>query len=122
MRFLFCFFLLLPGMAAALPALTAGADVENPTITWKKTVVDRGFHSEGVAVADVNRDGKLDILAGDVWYEAPDWTMHAIRPVRSYGDGSLGGRAGYSRSFACWADDLNGDGWPDLTVIGLPGD
>src|SRR5262249_25211939 len=27
----------------------------------------------------------------------------------------------YSQSFACWAEDLNGDGWPDVIVIGFPG-
>lgn len=86
-------------------------------ISWKKTVLDRTFRSEGVAVADVNRDGKLDILAGDVWYEAPDWKMHEIRKVGNYGTGEHG----YSQSFACWADDFNGDGWPDVIVIGFPG-
>jgi hypothetical protein len=105
-------------LAATLAVLPAGADTESaPAVSWKKTILDRGFHSEGVAVADVNHDGKLDILAGDVWYEAPSWTMHEIRPIRSYGDGSNG----YSNSFACWAEDLNGDGWPDLIVIGFPG-
>src|SRR5438270_2052908 len=108
-------------LAAASVAIPADPPASAEAITWKKTVVDKVFRSEGVALADVNRDGKPDILAGDVWYEAPDWTMHAIRPVRSYGDGSLPGRAGYSRSFACWADDLNGDGWPDLIVINWPG-
>jgi FG-GAP-like repeat/FG-GAP repeat len=122
MRGHFWLWLFFPGLAAAYPAFSAGDPADAAPISWKKTVVDRGFHSEGVAIADVNRDGKLDILAGDVWYEAPTWTMHAIRPVRSYGDGSLPGRAGYSCSFACWADDLNGDGWPDLIVINWPGD
>jgi len=108
--------LLLP--ALALPLITRGADTpEAPKITWKKTIVDRGFHSEGVTVADVNRDGKLDILAGDVWYEAPCWVMHEIRPVNSYHDGAHN----YSESFACWAEDLNGDGWPDVIVIPFPG-
>jgi hypothetical protein len=105
--------------ALALPARPAdtGPDKTGGTIiVWKKTTVDKAFRSEGVAVADVNRDGKLDILAGDVWYEAPDWKMHEIRKVGNYGDGANG----YSRSFACWAEDLNGDGWPDVIVIGFP--
>jgi hypothetical protein len=94
-----------------------GADFQATKISWKKTHVDKVFRSEGVAVADVNRDGKMDILAGDVWYQAPDWKMHAIRKPGDYGDGAKG----YSQSFACFADDINGDGWVDLLVIGFPG-
>lgn len=104
-------------LALILPALPAGADADASGITWKKTVIDKTFRSEGVAVADVNKDGKMDILVGDVWYEAPDWKVHEIRKPGNYGDGANG----YSQSFACWADDLNGDGWPDLIVIGFPG-
>lgn len=91
---------------------------EGPKITWKKTVLDKVFRAEGVAVADVNRDGKMDILVGDVWYEAPNWEMHPIRKVGDYGDGSKG----YSHSFACFTEDINHDGWPDLIVIDFPGD
>lgn len=83
---------------------------------WRRVQIDDTFRSEGVAVADVNRDGKTDVLAGDVWYEAPDWTMHAVRPVGEYQYDK-----GYSQSFANFARDLNGDGWPDLIVVGFPG-
>src|SRR6266851_4049645 len=82
-------------------------------IRWKKTVVDKVFRSEGVAIADVNRDGKMDILTGDVWYEAPDWKMHEIRKPGQFDP------KGYSKSFACWADDINGDGWQDLVHVGF---
>ena len=77
----------------ALPLYVQAADPTS-SVAWKKTVVDRKFRSEGVAVADVNNDGKLDILVGDVWYEAPDWKMHEIRKVGDYGDGNTFGLAG----------------------------
>jgi hypothetical protein len=105
-------------LTLALAVLPAANEKKAPgSITWKKTVLDKVFRSEGVAIADVNRDGKMDILTGEAWYEAPDWKMHPIRQLGDYGDGLHT----YSQSFACWADDLNGDGWPDLIVIGFPG-
>ncbi|MFB0553113.1 MAG: FG-GAP repeat domain-containing protein [Phycisphaerae bacterium] len=86
-------------------------------VRFRKIIVDETFRSEGVAVGDVNHDGKLDILAGDVWYEAPDWKMHEIRPVGQY-DGSKG----YSQTFANFAQDVNSDGWADSIIIGMPGE
>ena len=74
---------LLAVLISLLPALSlltaADGKSDDTGITWKKTVLDTKFRSEGVAVADVNKDGKIDILAGEVWYEAPDWKMHEIQ-------------------------------------------
>jgi hypothetical protein len=111
-----------PPLALLLSLPLLGADEKKTesapsAIRWKKTVIDPVFRSEGVAVADVNKDGKLDILNGEMWYEAPDWKPHEIRKPGNYGNG-LGN---YSNSFACWAEDLNGDGYPDLIVIAFPG-
>ena len=100
----------------ALPALVIATASPAGEIRFKKTILDTEFRSEGVAVADVNRDGKLDILAGALWYEAPDWKPHQIEPVKEFHwDG------GYSECFAAAADDVNGDGWPDLMIVGFPG-
>lgn len=100
-----------------MPFVTLAVGADPPAISWKKTQVDKAFRSEGVASADVNKDGKMDVLVGDVWYEAPDWKMHEIRQPGAYGNGEKT----YSKAFACFADDVNRDGWPDLIVIGFPG-
>ena len=43
-------------------------------------------HSEGVAVLDMNRDGKLDITSGAYWYEAPNWTRRKYREAGIEGE------------------------------------
>ncbi|QJW97119.1 FG-GAP repeat domain-containing protein [Frigoriglobus tundricola] len=112
------FLLVAAGLGAALAPAPAAPATDEVKITWKKTVLDTRFRSEGVAIADVNKDGKVDVLNGEYWYEAPDWTPHEMQPYKDHKDG-LGN---YSRSFACWAEDINGDGWADLIVIDFPGD
>lgn len=91
---------------------------DEPTkISWEKQVLDKAFRSEGVAVADVNKDGKKDILNGEYWYEAPNWKPHEMQPPMDHKNGL----SNYSRSFACWTDDFNQDGYQDLIVIDFPG-
>jgi hypothetical protein len=116
------------GMAFLLPLFTAAlphpaADPPLPTlgtdgIRWRKVVVDPAFRAEGVAAADLNRDGRTDIVVGDYWYEAPTWKRHALRPpAPDLGDGART----WSNCFACFTGDWNGDGWTDVLVIGFPG-
>ena len=81
-------------------------------VRFRKIVVDKTFRSEGVATGDINHDGKRDIFAGDVWYAAPDWKRHALRPVGKYNPSR-----GYSKAFANFSGDVNGDGWVDSIVI-----
>ncbi|MFI5384703.1 MAG: FG-GAP repeat domain-containing protein [Fimbriimonadales bacterium] len=105
--------------AAMLPgAWNLAPSTRHPApATFKKTVLDHRFVAEGVAVADVNRDGRLDIVAGNVWYEAPHWTPHEIAPVQLVDPAHA-----YSNCFNSWAADLNRDGWVDQIVIGMPGE
>jgi hypothetical protein len=86
-------------------------------IQFKKHRLDETFRSEGVAVGDFNNDGKLDIAANTVVYQAPDWTPMAID-----GDAPQYPVKGYSRSFNNFAADVNGDGHTDLIVVNFPGD
>ena len=104
-------------MATVVLAVAAAAHAAGPwEVRLQKTVVDPTFRSEGVDVGDVNHDGKLDILVGDLWYEAPNWTPHEIRPVGKY----VAAR-GYSKCFNCFALDVNGDGWVDEVTVVFPG-
>jgi hypothetical protein len=74
------------------------------------------FYSEGVAVADLNKDGFPDIVAGAFYYLGPDFKV--AREVYS-ADSSTWIAEPYSPGansdiFQSYAYDFNGDGWPDL--------
>lgn len=97
--------------------LLAAALVLAQAPTFAKTVIDPQFVAEGVAVADVNRDRKLDIMAGNAWYQAPTWKRHEIAPIKP-----IDPKTGYSDCFNSWAEDVDRDGWTDQIVIGMPGE
>jgi len=97
-------------------ASSSGQTSPSSNITFKRNVLDTVFRSEGVAVGDFNHDGKRDIAAGTIWYEAPDWKMHATGEKAPVYD-----PLNYSHAFQTFADDLNGDGWTDLIVVDWPG-
>src|SRR5262245_21499044 len=99
-------------VASLLLALPAAAQNSASAISFKRSVLDTVFRSEGVAVGDFNHDGKQDIAAGTVWYAAPDWKMRLAADTAPVYD-----PLSYSHAFQTFADDLNGDGWTDLIVV-----
>ena len=112
--------MLLVSLAAAA-ALAAGISAASRppalrTVSFKKIILADTYVSEGIAVADVNRDGKLDLMTGNLWYEAPAWTRREIAlPLK------LDASVDKSNSYVNFATDVDQDGWPDQIIIGRPG-
>jgi hypothetical protein len=82
-----------------------------------KHIITSDFISEGVTVADVNNDGKTDIIAGAFWFEAPGWLKHEITAPKYYSPATE-----FSNSFLNFNLDVNQDGWIDEIRISLPGE
>ncbi len=74
-------------------------------IAFEKITLDLGA-SETCAFADVNGDGRLDIVSGENWYEAPNWTPHKFR--------ELGYASYYIDNFSDLPVDVDGDGQVDI--------
>jgi hypothetical protein len=87
---------------------TAGANLP-AEVRFNKTVIDENHRAESSAAVDMNNDGRLDIVAGNYWYEAPTWERHKWRELSMQG--------GYADVRCDYGVDYNGDGWTDIATV-----
>ncbi len=93
----------LGGMICWFFATSLPAQESHPGFRPKLLTVDA---NEGIDVADLNGDGKIDVVAGRNWYPAPEF---APRPLRSIEDWN-----GYVESNGDFVFDVNQDGRLDV--------
>ncbi len=85
--------------------------------TFERRQLSEEFFCEGASSADINQDGKVDLVAGPYWYAGPDFVeRHAYYPEKPFDIN------GYSDNFLTFAYPIDQDQWPDILVIGLPGE
>jgi hypothetical protein len=64
------YLLIVSALILIAPALSAATI---PLTTFEKVQLTDKFWSEAAAIGDINRDGKVDIVAGPYWYAGPDF-------------------------------------------------
>ena len=97
-------------LAAALLFVLLASQLPSrpPDIPFRIHAIDSGA-SETAAIADVNRDGRFDIISGEYWYEAPKWVKHRFR--------ALGFSNQYIDNFSDLPIDVDGDGYSDVVSV-----
>lgn len=84
---------------------------EIPEFKWRSVEIDQIEIGYGLQMADVNGDGKTDIVLADKktfqWYEAPDWKKHIIARDLTVRD-----------NVCITARDIDGDGKCEIAVGG----
>lgn len=99
-------------LCSALLAFASPALAEEPT--FEKVDINPQSTYEAAGAFDVDNDGDIDLLGdidivcGDTWYEAPNWTPHKVRDWPKVGT--------YLNCFSTLPVDADADGDKDFFV------
>lgn len=126
---------ILPLLFTPLATLLAQQPVPSGEFT-RQQLTDE-FWAEGASFGDFNKDGKMDVVYGQWWFEGPAFTKrHEYQHIEKshtvkQADGTEKTYQGfkgqyspdneYSKNFLAYTHDFNGDGWTDILVLGFPG-
>ena len=112
-------------LTAALTVIVAGVALgqvsaaSGPSFASAVTYGSGGYIAQGVVIADLNRDGKADIVVSN-WWNPNDQNQGLVGVLLGNGDGTFQPVVTYatggSPSYSVVVADVNGDGKPDIVV------
>ena len=83
---------------------------------WQTRRIHEKFFSEGASAGDIDGDGRVDLVAGPLWYRGPEF--NEVRQIATPREFPV---TAYSDQFFSEVFDANGDGASDVLVLGFPG-
>jgi len=111
--------------ALSLGAVAGGAGARSPSFA-APTLLAASLNPDGVAIGDLNGDGKLDLAIANSYFDAEEdeGELGTVSVRLNRGDGTFKPRRDYSTGggpHSVAIGDLNGDGKPDLATANFDG-